>query len=353
MKKATRIFSYALIVAILILIVCFAVLFFGNIDKTVEGFGMISPARHVTVAPEIDGIVEKVHVLSGDEVSKSDTLFLIQSDALEFDVEQSIRSLAKVKSTLERTMEEYRNLTASRSYEIGVIFADLNEAEKRMNFQKVNFDRAKQLHDKGLIDKENFEREKLNYESSQSYYEVLRSRSRILKKQYERMIEDARMDLVIAEKASELARQKLKKTIILSPISGTILTHHPELLSGTLVNKGKPVIEIGDLSDLRFVININEININEIQVGQKAKIYLNSFPYRQYKVFEGEVEVISVIPQLIEGSATYEVKITITHPWTEKSGERINLKYGLRGRAEIITKPDIKLLEALLEGILE
>lgn len=351
MKRAGRLLLYCLFVVVCVIVVGLVVLVVGRIDETVEGFGMVSPVSRADVAPEISGIVRDVLVSEGETVSESDTLFLIHSHELEFKVEQANVALAEARSSLQRAIDEYHNVTTSRSYEIGMILADLNEAEKRMDYHKANIDRSEALHDKGLITDAQYEKVKLDYESSKSYLEILQARIGILKRQYERRIEELRRDCEIADGAQELARLNLERTVVRSPMSGTVLTRRPQRFAGTAVSAGQPVMTVGDLEDLCFIVNLNEVDVVELRVGQRARIFLNSFPHRQYKVFEGEVVEIPSIPQIANNIVTYEVIVTIDEPWVEKSGERIDLRYGLTGRAEIVTKPNMTLISAFLDGI--
>lgn len=352
MRLATKVLYSGFVVAFLIVLVGAAVLTFGRIDRKVEGFGMVSPVRSYNVAPEIGGIVERVYVKEGEEVEIGDTLITIHSEELEFRVEQARHSLDEAEANLKRAVEEYDNISSSRSYEIGMILADINEAEKQLNYTKTNYQRSKELFDKGFIDKKTYERSELEYQSSKSYLEILNSRIDILKRQYQRRIKQGRVNIRLAERSYQLALGKLNKTVVTAPGAGTVITKKPRNLSGNSVIAGKPVIDLGDLSELCFVIPLNEVDVAEVRKGQAANIYMNSYPYRQYRIFEGEVLDIAQIPTITGESVTFEVKIGIDDPWIVEDGERTRLKYGMRGRVEIVTTPNIRIGRALFENAL-
>lgn len=351
MKRIRRLFSIALIAAALV-IVCFAaVLFFGKMDETVEGFGMVSPGRRINVAPQIDGIIEQVRVAEGERVSENDTLFTIYSEEIEMEVKRASNILADAHADLKISEDEYRNLETSRSYELGVILADLNEAEQRMNFNRESLERTRKLYEKGLVNTEEFERERLGYESSKSYYEVLKARSGILKKQLERRIEERRRNLELAESVFELAQGRLDKTVVCAPVNGIVLTAEPERLVGAMAAKGKPAMQIGCFDEFVFTVNIDEAYITEVHREQETKIFLNSYPHREYKVFKGVVDRIASVPTISQGRSAFEVKVTIDEPWIEEeNGERVPLKYGLMGKVEIITEPSVRLYKILLDS---
>jgi multidrug resistance efflux pump len=351
MKRIQRLFSIALIVAVLVLVCFAAVLFFGKMDKKVEGFGTVSPGRQIGVAPRINGIIERTYVSEGERVSSNDTLFTIYSEEIEMEVKRSRNMLADARADLTIAEDEYRNLETSRSYELGVILADLNEAEQRMNFYSENLERMRKLYEKELVNAEEFERERLSYESSKSYYEVLKARSEIIKKQLGWRIEERRRNLELAESAFELAQGRLDKTVVCAPVNGIVLTAEPERLVGTLAGRGEPTMQIGCFDEFVFMVNIDEAYITDIHLGQETKIFLNSYPHREYKVFKGTVEKIASAPAVSQGSSVFEVKVLMEDPWIEdEDGGTIPLKCGLLGKAEIIVKPSVRLYKILLDS---
>jgi multidrug resistance efflux pump len=351
MKRIRRLFSIALTAAVLVLACFAAVLYFGKMDETVEGFGMVTPGRQIDIAPRINGIIERMYVTEGERVSENDTLFTIYSEEIEMEVKRASNILADAHADLKISVEEYQNLETSRSYELGVILADLNEAEKQLQFNRENLERTRKLYEKGLVNAEQFERERLSYESSKSYYEVLKARSGIIKKQLERRIEERRRNVELAEGTFELARGRLDKTAVCAPVEGIVLTAEPERLVGTMAAQGKPAMQIGCFDEFVFTVSIDEAYITEVHREQETKIFLNSYPHREYKVFKGTVDRIASVPTVLQGRSAFEVKVTIEDPWIEEeNGETVPLKYGLMGKAEIITEPSVRLYKLLLDG---
>jgi membrane fusion protein (multidrug efflux system) len=351
MKRIQRLFSIAFIVSVLVLACFAAVIFFGKMDRTIDGPGMVSPGRRISVAPQIDGIVEQVLVAEGDAVSRDDILLTLQSDAMEMEVKRARNRLANARSNLRIAEDEFMNLNTSRSYELGVILADLNEAEQRMEFNRENLERTRKLYEKELVNVEEFERQRLSYESSKSYYEVLKARSEIVRKQLERRIEERRRDLELAKGAFDLAQNRMDKTVVYAPLDGIILTADPDRLIGTMVQSGQPALQIGCFDECIFVTRIDEAFIPDVRPGQEVKIYLNGYPHREYRVFRGVVERVAASPTLSQGRSFFEVKIPIDDPWVkDETGEDIQIKYGLMGKAEIITEPSVRLYKILIDS---
>ncbi|MBD3178337.1 MAG: HlyD family efflux transporter periplasmic adaptor subunit [Candidatus Latescibacteria bacterium] len=353
MRTATKVLFYGLIVALLIVLVGILVLIFGRIDRKVEATGMLLPAEIADVTPELSGIIDTVFVNEGERIREGDTLLTIHSEELKYRLEQAGHSLAEAKASLKRAREEYQNITSSRSYEIGMVLADLNEAEESLEYARKNYLRSRDLYEKGFIDQQDFEQSELNYQSRKSYLKVIESRIDILKKQYQRRIRQGEINIDLARRAYRLASRNLDKSVVTAPAGGTIITRDPGKLSGRKAVAGEPLLSIGDLEKLSFVCNLNEMDMAKTRVGQGARIFMNSYPYRQYRIFEGQVTGIAPIPTIAEDRVTFEVKVSIPDPWVEDEGERVRLRYGMRGRVEIITEPDIRIARALLQNVLD
>jgi len=352
MKRPVKVFLLAIYISTGIVLCGAGVLYFGKMDKTIKGSGIVYPKHKIEVPSRIGGIIKKVFVKEGQSVSAGDTLFTLESDAIKLEVEKAENAIADATADLKRAKDEYQTLNASRAYELGTILADLNEAEKRKNYYKKRFERAGDLYKKGLLDSESFEDEKLKYESSVSYYNVLKRKIKVLKNRLRYRIERAERDLTLAEKTLALAKDKLDKTIITAPISGTILTAEPEKLEGTMVKQGESVITLGCFDEYVFKVDIDESNIINVKPGQRVKIFLNSFPHREYKVFEGRVEKIAPSPIFRSGKSMFNIDIEIEEPWVEdENGEKVFIKYGLKGRAEIIVKPNVRLYKLLIDAL--
>ncbi len=351
MRRTSRFILYGIVICIFLLVIAVFVLIFGRMDETVEAFGTVFPANQVNVAAEISGIVREVEVQEGDEVKVGDTLALLVSDDLKLQVEQSRQSLADARARLVEVKEEYKNLTESESFEISAVLADISAARRRMELAKTNFERAESLFVKNLISRDSLERAELTYDLAESYCLVLDARKRVLENRYQRQIKLRGRSVQVAQQAYDLAQQRLKRTAILAPISGTILTPKTDELTGTKAVEGRPLLQIGDLSQIKFVASINEADIPRVDVGQEARIYINAFPHRQYKAFEGRVAEVSSAPQVTKSGVAFEAEIHLDEPWVDVSESRLYLKPGLSGKAKIVIKPNVRLIEKIFKGV--
>jgi putative peptide zinc metalloprotease protein len=86
-----------------------------------------------------------------------------------------------------------------------------------------------------------------------------------------------------------VAQTKLAELTLRAPASGIVTT--PDLIAqpGEFVNEGANVLRIVDRSNMRARILVRDWEVQEISVGQTAKIQVLAHPYRTY---EGQIERI-------------------------------------------------------------
>lgn len=85
----------------------------------------------------------------------------------------------------------------------------------------------------------------------------------------------------------DLAERNVNKTVLKSPISGVISRKRVE--EGQVVQKGQPVLVIGDPHDVWILANIKESYIRNVAVGKSVDISVDAYPDRD---FQGTVDTI-------------------------------------------------------------
>lgn len=109
-----------------------------------------------------------------------------------------------------------------------------------------------------------------------------------------------------AEISLENAKEALENYTITSPISGTIV--EKAYKAGEKTEQGKELCKIYDLSYLTLTLNVDELDISKVQVGQKVTITADAV---EGKTYEGVVTKVSVAGTTQNGYTTYPVTIQI------------------------------------------
>jgi multidrug resistance efflux pump len=342
-----RLISMIVVLVVMILLVGLFVLVFGRMDKTVEAYGVVSPARHERVMPQIDGIVREVLVDENDSVSPGDTLVLLRNEELELAVERAKRAFDRAQAALSQLREEYENLIRSESFETQSAYANLFQAKRMADIARGKYERAEELFVRNLVSSEERDDRKLEYETTQSYYESLKQRAGMLQRRYVLQIEEREQEVELAAREYDLARGTAERAVITAPAGGVVMTPGAGELVGARVSAGTAIMEIGDLSEMCFIAEVRESDVPFVAIGQEARIFINAFPHRRYKIFDGEVVAVAPRPEVGGTGAVFPVTARLHDPRVELSSSTINLMPGLSGKMKIVVKHKVRLIELL------
>lgn len=120
------------------------------------------------------------------------------------------------------------------------------------------------------------------------------------------------------QKKIALLDDLLKKTGILNPINGTVITKYAE--EGEMISSGKPLYKIADLSYLNLRAYVTGVQLPEIKLGQTVKVIIDQGA-KKYKEYSGTIIWISD-------------KAEFTPKTIQTKEERANLVYAIKVKAK-------------------
>ena len=117
--------------------------------------------------------------------------------------------------------------------------------------------------------------------------------------------------LTKAENSYDNAIDAFDEYYITAPIAGTVITKDAKV--GDKIqkssNSAKTLATIYDLSELNFDMDIDELDINNIKVGQEVNVQADAF---KNKVFKGKITNVSLVAANSNGVTNYPVTVTLT-----------------------------------------
>jgi HlyD family secretion protein len=114
-------------------------------------------------------------------------------------------------------------------------------------------------------------------------------------------------DIIIAKSRVTLAEATLAQAHLIAPFAGTVT--NVETLAGDQVSTGDTAFRIDDLSKLYVDLTISEVDIAQIQVGQKATLAFDAISDKEYTGIITKVVLVGTVSQ---GVVNYPVTVQIT-----------------------------------------
>jgi HlyD family secretion protein len=286
----------------------------GTMVRSVVATGKIEPMTKVEIKSKANGIIKVLHVEVDQKVREGDVL-------VELDKENLMARVRESRATLQAARAAYE--AAEAQHAKSAIEAEGPEVE----FAKRAYDRAKSLSEQNLIAQSGLDETRNALDQAENRRQAARSQLAIAKAK----VAEAAANVAQAQASADRAEEELANATIRAPINGTILARDVEVGSpvSSILNMGAaatPVLTLGDISHVFVRGKVDEADIGHVQLGQPARITVETFRDR---VFKGRVTQISPLGVERDNVTNFEVRVSIDNPGNE-------LKANMTANAEIV-----------------
>lgn len=131
-----------------------------------------------------------------------------------------------------------------------------------------------------------------------------------------------------AEIALEQAQANLEGAAIVAPFAGTVASVGAQ--ETELVTSATPMIVLVDLSAFHLDVQVDEIDVGQVKVGDTVTVTLDAF---REQPFPGVIERVSPVATTVQGVVSYPVRIAL-----DQAAAPGELRSGLTANAAITTE---------------
>ncbi len=286
----------------------------GRLVATVGATGTVRARQSAVLAWQTSGSVEKVNVSVGDRVtaetvlaslapaSVAQNIILAQADLVNAqktldDLLASDTARAQARIALRNAQDAYdkaKNYYDSlfEPYEYMVIRYVTIGRQRVPELQKVKADQAP---DETIARAEDdLALKQAQLDDAQRAYDRVKDGPNAA-------------DIAAAQARVDAAQAALNMTRIAAPFAGTVTDARP--LPGDQVTAGAPAFRVDDLSNLLVDVDISEVDINSIEVGQPVALTFDAILGTEY---HGEVTQVSQAGSVVQGVVSFVVTVRIT-----------------------------------------
>ncbi|MGE4549189.1 MAG: HlyD family efflux transporter periplasmic adaptor subunit, partial [Intestinibacillus sp.] len=158
----------------------------------------------------------------------------------------------------------------------------------------------------------------------------------------ESQVQNSAISLKNAELSLQNTIDSLDDYKVTAPISGTVVTKTTQVGDSIDSSSGVSALAvIYDMSSLTFDIALDELDVNQVQVGQEVQVEVDALDGES---FTGKITKISVAGTTTNGATTYPVTVQIDNPPAE-------LLPGMNVNASIITGKSADVLAVPVAAI--
>ena len=250
---------------------------------------IIEPQDVYKVNASISGYLDEIKVKEGDIVNAGDLLFLISNKPIQINQQNAELNYELLKDSYSgeaNLLEEMR--------------LDLQSSKLKMQNDSLNFFRFKALYDKNASSKFEYDNALLGYEVSKNNYKSLKKKIIRKEKELKNQINQSKNNV----NASALRTDDYS---IKSNITGKVFQLFKE--KGEFVSMQEPLAILGNQNNFKLKMLIDEVDISEIEMGQKIVVTLEAF---KDKVFQASITKIS--PKMDERTQTFEIEAEFVNP---------------------------------------
>ncbi len=244
------------------------------------------------------GIINTVNVNEGDLIDSGTPIASLERE----DYESAVTTQ---KNSLEQAKLSYQKNTQTRRQNIKSLENSLLSSKNSLENAQSEYEMVRAVEN--AYSSFEIDQKRQALESSQLQYDIALDKYNTEKNSSV----DEQMDLLSIRKAEENlknAQEDLQKSMIYSPISGTVVDISKK--EGERITEEETFIRITSDNSLSIKTDVSEIDIAKVELGMPVQISFNALGRKTY---DGKVEFIDPIATVSNnGTVTYEVSISIS-----------------------------------------
>lgn len=268
---------------------------YTSLTESVYASGTLAAEDQYQVYPTISGIVEEWLVEEDDTVTVGTQLVNIKGDNSTLNAENARLAVKQARDNL-----------APNSPILTELKLNIETARLAYLNDSVNYERKKNLIEKDIGTRVDFDQAKLQFESSKNQYETAKQRLSLRKVQLQNELETA-------ENLYRISQNNSGDFTINSKIDGKVYALYQE--EGELATPQQPLALLGDDRVFLVELLIDELDISKVNKGQKVLLTLDSYGD---EVFEASISKIFPLldqrTQTIKAEATFVKAPTTLYP---------------------------------------
>ncbi len=303
-----------------------------TLNANIYGTGTVQPYQSAALTWSASGTVGEVNVTLGQSVAKDEILMSLDPGSVSVDILQAQIDVINAQNALDDLNTNWQADLAQAKLDLLNAQNDLNDLQterKIMNYQRCTDERIQDLEDQldqaetiykyrqnaDTLKAVNTAQANLDYcnadftvqEIAEAQLKVQLGEAKVadLQSKVDTLTNGPDPDQVtILETQLAIAQKRADSPLVKAPFSGVVTVLPAQV--GDVVQAGSQAAQLDNLSSLYLDVQISEVDISLVAVGQPAELVFDAY-YED--TFNGTVSQIAPVGSTVQGVVEYNVRI--------------------------------------------
>ncbi|HTG93507.1 MAG TPA: efflux RND transporter periplasmic adaptor subunit [Pyrinomonadaceae bacterium] len=359
-----------------------------ELRQTVTASGEVRPVRYIKLTSEVQGRIEEIYVSAGDQVTKGTPLVRIDPTQLQSNQEaqwaitqaslNDVQNARNAVTAAQQSLVVAESAVAAARQQVVAFQTNVERAEVDLKTAQRELKRYTDLIESGVASRfeydaarDRFEQAKIALETAKANLEAQKiavreaneraNQQRIAVKEAQTNIRSSEMR---ANQHQALLRGQVSqrsKATQLSPLSGVIADIPSRVGEFAVAGLSTTsLMTIADMSQINVEVNVDETEINNVALGQEAKVKVDALGDKEIKAVVTQKNPLAVSKSDATGGLSNRVNVQeakefkVTLELKEVPEDiHIALRPGMSSTATITTKTKNNVMAVPLESIVE
>jgi HlyD family secretion protein len=360
----------------------------AELKQTVTASGEVRPVRYIKLTSEVPGRIEEIYVTAGDLVTKGKPLVRIDPTELQSNQEaqwaatqaslNEVQNARNAVNSAQQALVVAESSVAAARQQVVALQTNVDRAQIALNTAQRELKRYTELIEAGVSSRFEYDRARDDFETAKVSLQTAQANLEAQKIAVQEAIERANQQRIAVKdaqtsiKSSEMRANQQQamlrgqtvrrdKAQQFSPLNGVVAdipTRVGEFAVAGLSTT--PLMTIADMSQINVEVNVDETEINNVKVGQEAKVKVDALGDKELKAVVTQKNPLAIAKSDNTGGLSNRVNVQeakefkVTLELRDLPEEIQNaLRPGMSSTTTITTDTKHNVLAVPLESIVE
>jgi len=359
-----------------------------ELRQTVTASGEVRPVRYIKLTSEVQGRIEEIYVSAGDQVTKGTPLVRIDPTQLQSNQEaqwaitqaslNDVQNARNAVTAAQQSLVVAESAVAAARQQVVAFQTNVERAEVDLKTAQRELKRYTDLIESGVASRFEYDSARDKYEQAKIALDTAKANLEAQKIAVREATERANQQKIAVKEAQTNIRSsemranqhqallrgqvsQRSKATQLSPLSGVIADIPSRVGEFAVAGLSTTsLMTIADMSQINVEVNVDETEINNVALGQEAKVKVDALGDKEIKAVVTQKNPLAVSKSDATGGLSNRVNVQeakefkVTLELKEVPEDiHLALRPGMSSTATITTKTKTNVLAVPLESIVE